>query len=115
MLEIAKYKDPILTGFSLGILQKILEASRNKILLFYNQIYLLEEESFRLSEFVRERRDKFFTLEYQNTTKINQNNQKTLYHMMSDEDSYKNGGIMQDCFMTTELMKDESKMIDWKF
>ena len=59
----------------------------------------------KLEGFVKERRNKFFTLEYQNTTKINEANQKSLYYPMHNDDSV-NSGIMEDLYMISELIKN---------
>lgn len=44
--------------------------------------FVCEQNRMDLYRFIAERRDKFFTLEYQTTTKINYVNQKFTYFMM---------------------------------
>jgi hypothetical protein len=59
--------------------------------------FVCEDNRIDLHKFITDRRDKFFTLEYQNTTKINLLNQKSLYFMMYRDE--KDAGIMQDLYM----------------
>ena len=60
-------------------------------------IFVCHDIRIDLYKFICERRDKFFTLEYQTTTKINIINQKSLYFMMYRDE--KDAGIMQDLLM----------------
>lgn len=108
IIELSKHNHPGLTSYSLRILQRILEMNKNVTSKFFNVIFLCEEERIRLHEYVAQRRNKFFTLEYQNTTKINLNNQKSLYFMMYKDE--KDAGIMQDLYMMSELVKNENEL-----
>lgn len=49
---------------------------------FIRMVFVCEKNRKELHKFISDRRDKFFTLEYQNTTKISLANQKSLFFMM---------------------------------
>ena len=106
IIELSKHSHPRLTSFSLKILERILDLNKNISEKFFKVVFLCEAPRILLNKFIEGRRDKFYTLEYQNTVKINTNNQKNLYFMMYKDE--KDSGIMQDMYMISELVKNES-------
>lgn len=97
MIELSKHNHPRLTSYSLRILERILDIDNKVANNFSNLIFVCEEDRNKLYDHICKKRDKFFTLEYQNTTKVNYNNQKSHYFMMYKDDS--DAGIMQDLYM----------------
>ena len=64
---------------------------------FYQQIFICGEERRKLTNFIEERKRKFFTLEDQTLTNVSMKNQEGNYVIVYRDD--KDSGIMQDLYM----------------